>query len=283
MAFFGLFGPPDVQKLKANRDIEGLIKALDYEKDLSVRSAAADALGKTGDARAVEPLITILKDGDKDVRKAAADALDKLGWKPDLGEDGTWYWIAKKDWRKCAIIGASAVEPLITVLKDRDKDVRKVAAYALDKLGWKSDHGEDSAWYWIAKEDWEKCVDIGTPAVDALIFVFMDGDTEIRRAALLALREIRDARAVKPLIVALEDKDKYIRTVAAEALKKIYHSGQLDQQAKNQILGMQSVMAHHEDTHGDQMKDISYAPSDCNSAGVRHIDSHTDIGIGVTL
>lgn len=63
MSFFGLFGPPDVQKLKANRDIDGLIKALDYEKDLSVRSAAADALGKTGDAPAVEPLITVLKDG----------------------------------------------------------------------------------------------------------------------------------------------------------------------------------------------------------------------------
>ena len=29
----GLFGPPNVEKLKAKSDIDGLIKALAYEKD----------------------------------------------------------------------------------------------------------------------------------------------------------------------------------------------------------------------------------------------------------
>jgi HEAT repeat protein len=56
MGFFG----PNIKKMKANKDIEGLIEALEH-KDLAVRRCAAEALGKIGDARAVEPLIRALK------------------------------------------------------------------------------------------------------------------------------------------------------------------------------------------------------------------------------
>jgi len=73
-----LFGPPNVEKLGARRDIAGLVKALAYEKDSDVRRAAAGALGAIGDARAVEPLIDALKDGEPDVRGAAAEALVKI-------------------------------------------------------------------------------------------------------------------------------------------------------------------------------------------------------------
>ena len=48
-----LFGPPNVDKLEANGDVPGLIKALGYEKDSGVRHDAARALGKTDDTRAV--------------------------------------------------------------------------------------------------------------------------------------------------------------------------------------------------------------------------------------
>jgi HEAT repeat protein len=84
--------------------VEPLIAALKGE-DWRVREAAAEALGKVGDARAVEPLIAALKDGDSDVRKAAAEALAK--------------------------IGAPAVEPLIAALKGEDWRVREAAAEAL--------------------------------------------------------------------------------------------------------------------------------------------------------
>jgi len=78
MPLFGLFGPPNVEKLKAKSDVKGLIKALGYEKDSRVRRDAAGALGKIGDARAVEPLIAALKDEDKDVRTAAARVLGQI-------------------------------------------------------------------------------------------------------------------------------------------------------------------------------------------------------------
>jgi HEAT repeat protein len=47
-----LFGPPNVAKLKAQGDVPGLVKALDYDSDWVVRWSAAEALDQIADARA---------------------------------------------------------------------------------------------------------------------------------------------------------------------------------------------------------------------------------------
>lgn len=143
-----LLGPPNIEKLQDKRDAGGLIKALRH-KDAKVRADAAWALwnlrvdmkwksfpfpenvkpwnlhnpensdvgaiapwalGEFGDARAVEPLISALKEGVTDDARSAADALGKLG-------------------------DARAVEPLIAALKELDNIVRQRAATALGKLG----------------------------------------------------------------------------------------------------------------------------------------------------
>jgi len=70
-------GKPDIEKMKANKDVEGLIKAL-KDEDKDVRWGAAAALGYIGDARALEPLTKALKDKNKDVQKVAKEALEKL-------------------------------------------------------------------------------------------------------------------------------------------------------------------------------------------------------------
>ncbi|MEO0160809.1 MAG: HEAT repeat domain-containing protein [candidate division WOR-3 bacterium] len=49
------------------------------DEDSYVRRYAAEALGKIGDNRAVEPLIAALKDEDSDVRRYAEEALKKIG------------------------------------------------------------------------------------------------------------------------------------------------------------------------------------------------------------
>ncbi len=64
--------------------VEPLIKELEYEDSSTphpweVRMYAARALGKIGDGRAVEPLITALGDEDEYVCDAAKEALRKLG------------------------------------------------------------------------------------------------------------------------------------------------------------------------------------------------------------
>ena len=105
MGIFGL-SKPDVEKMKAKKDVKGLIKALKYKKESSVRCAAAEALGKIGYAGAVESLVQVLNDEERDVRSEAAKALGKI-----------------KEER--------AVEPLIQALKDKDSDVRSNATWAI--------------------------------------------------------------------------------------------------------------------------------------------------------
>ena len=63
--------------LRDARAVEPLITVLADPERMSV--AAAYALGRLGDARALDPLIAALRDGSEDVREAAADALGNLG------------------------------------------------------------------------------------------------------------------------------------------------------------------------------------------------------------
>lgn len=87
------FGPPDIEKLRARRNVKGLAKALDYEKDWAValKVAAAEALGEIGDERAILPLVktalthdagdwrTGSSKDEREVARAAARALLKIG------------------------------------------------------------------------------------------------------------------------------------------------------------------------------------------------------------
>ncbi|MBP2144935.1 HEAT repeat protein [Methanofollis sp. W23] len=82
---------------------------LDHERP-EFRWGAAEALGRLGDMRAVEPLIRALEDDpDPRVRKKAAWALGQLG---DL----------------------RAQRPLLVALGDRDDDVQEIAGEALEVL-----------------------------------------------------------------------------------------------------------------------------------------------------
>ncbi len=77
-AKIGIFDrKPNIGKMKAKKDVQGLIKALKH-KDNNIRWEAAEALGKTKDARAVEPLNNALKDEEESVRKVAKKALGKI-------------------------------------------------------------------------------------------------------------------------------------------------------------------------------------------------------------
>ncbi len=111
-----LFGPPNIEKMKARGDVQGLIKALgyktrgvDFQTESKIRHAAAGALVEIG-APAVEPLLVALRNEDMAVRYRAAYALGDIG-------------------------DRRAVEPLIAALKDAYGDVRRAAATALGKIG----------------------------------------------------------------------------------------------------------------------------------------------------
>ena len=62
--------------------VDALLLALgDWDRDL--RQAAAEALGRVADRRAVEPLVARLQDADEWVRQSTERALHALGWRPE--------------------------------------------------------------------------------------------------------------------------------------------------------------------------------------------------------
>jgi len=186
--------------------IEILLEAFkDKDINRNCRCDIISTLGKIGDSRAIEPLISVLKDKDSYVRVDAAQALGDIGdsrvVEPLIAalkdEEGEFEWGVIE---ALGDIGDSrAVEPLATALKDDFHVVREVAAQALGRIG-----------------DYQ--------AVESLIALLKDEEKDVRKSAIEALIKISEAgdpRAVEPLIIALNDRDFFVRTEAARALGRI--------------------------------------------------------------
>jgi len=203
----GLF-KPNLEKMKAKKDIKGLIKAM-KDKDNMVRRNAVSALGEIGDASNIDPLIQALRDEDTDVCYRAAQSLGNLGDK-------------------------RAVEPLIKALSDSRAGVRSGAGEALGKIkDPRAEIGDPKAvgplvWEMkvaegmYAKGGPEKAlVSIGEAAVNGLAEVLNRKDDPVwRHRAIKALAAIGEP-ALEPLTQALDDEDKYVREVAQKTLKKM--------------------------------------------------------------
>ena len=184
-----LSGSPDVETLTAKRDIAGLVKAAGYDHDYNVRKAATKALGELRDPRAVTSLI-----GELDVNLHNVTHLDVIEALGRIGDP-------------------RAIDALSAKL-DRgwQPDVRAAAAESLGK--------------------------IGPPAVDSLVASFeallkrsktssTAGLEAITRTVAGVLGQTGDARAVPPLVAALEASDvsasvdRPRREVFAKALAKV--------------------------------------------------------------
>ncbi len=90
----------------------------------------------------------------------------------------------------------SAVIPLIKLLKDGSKDIRRNVAFSLGDIGDKA-------------------------AVEPLLRALSDMSSDVRWSAAIALGNIGDARAVEDLTAAADDHDVDVRRAAKEALAKI--------------------------------------------------------------
>jgi HEAT repeat protein len=198
MSFFGLFGTPDVQKLASRQDVPGLLKALTWQKDAEVRQSAASALGFFEDERAIEPLVSALKDSSFEVRAAAAQALELTGinWNSSPAARRTVPSLI-------AIMSAPAPSARATRTVEDHKaresavSVHLAAAKALGKI-------RDAR------------------AIDALLeAVQRNWDWTIRAIAAELLGEIKEPRAIKPLLSALIDSEYFVCKAAARALPRI--------------------------------------------------------------
>lgn len=277
----GLFGPPNVEKLKARHDVKGLVRALRYydwkdvwgcpagraldalvdigapaveplckalrNKDENVRRLAAEALGRLGDKRAVLPLCAALEGS---TRHAAARALGRIG-DPRAVEplcqvlrETAWTFDNTAAQALAEIGDRRAVEPLCLALQDTSMQGREGIAEALGRLG-------------------------DVQAVEPLCRALQDREWRVAIAAAEALGRLGDPRAVEPLCAAVAHESKRMREAAAQALVALYHFGNLDEAAKQRILELRDMMAQPH-------VDVTW----CLSSGRTEPG---DRGIGVTL
>lgn len=179
----GLFGPPNIVKLQAKRDVKGLLKALRYRRDEQVRAAAASALpAVSAGEEAVNALIDALDDTVK-VGAAAVEALREMG-NPVVAQLVGVLRTADCTFDRAAAvkvlgkIGTKASCSALFNAFDDDPDVEEAATTVLQELG-------DSA-------------------VTALSEVLRTSDSRLDRAAAArALSKIGTEDCRSPLIEAL--------------------------------------------------------------------------------
>jgi len=137
----GIFGPPNIEKLKAAKNFNGLIGAL-KDKDYHIQDKAITALADIGNP-AIEPLIGASKHKDWKIRSGAAKALGKIGG--DKAIENLIEALNSKEYfgLRTTVINAlgsikdaRVVEPLINSLKYTLFSYdRRAAAEALGKIG----------------------------------------------------------------------------------------------------------------------------------------------------
>lgn len=189
-----IFGKPNINKLKEQKNTDGLIKALSY-KDYTVRYAAAEALSQLSDSRVIDRLI-------ESIRSDMDGAFDAA-----LVE-----------------IGAPAVEPLIAALEDgRNTDIIRV----LGRIG--DPCAVDALIAALDLKDGYYCSRIvralgerGEPhAIDPMLAVLELNDYVTNEECINALGHFDDPSVVDALIRVLPENRSKRRELAAKTLVKI--------------------------------------------------------------
>ncbi|MHB8958934.1 MAG: HEAT repeat domain-containing protein [Candidatus Limnocylindrales bacterium] len=310
-----LFGPPNVARLEAKKDVSGLIGALGYQRDAAVRKAAAEAFCRLRDPRAVRALVVALGDGP--VRPTAVEALIATGsvageplvaalgnWDPKVREAAAMALGRIGDARAVeALIGAlgdqagevrwaaveslgeigdhRATEPLIAMLKDGRMHAAAVAALgaigdarAVEPLIADLDYVFQG---WSAASALEA---IGEPSVIPLIAVLGSRSTSVRQEASVTLGRIGDPRAFEPLLDALDDDDWDVRRNAATALVALYRAGRISEAQRAAILSKRDLLIAprtHEFEHSDSAELNNCGMNVHEDATSRHADQGYEI------
>lgn len=132
------FGKPNTEKLKANGNIKGLVRALSYKDDVAVRRSAVAALADLKDPASIEGLVNTLQDGDAAVRESIRETLVAFGGTavPALLEAvGRDQCVQRDD--ACAIImriGRPGVDALLAALDHNQTSTRMAAVTVMSGM-----------------------------------------------------------------------------------------------------------------------------------------------------
>ncbi len=213
---------PDIGRLKQAGDIPALIRLLD-NPDPSVRWHAADALGTCGE-KAVPLLLAALQSRSVPVRLGAIEALAAIrnfqaaGPLMDLiGCDAS----LEVRWAAVLALGeigvTDAIPFLVPLLRDPNRYLRYGAATALARLGWQPADEADTAYFLIARQDWEPVRRLGRAALPQLKEIFRDNDPATREHIATVLQQMGDPQAQALCQTALKDRDPHVRWKAVLA------------------------------------------------------------------
>lgn len=211
--------------------IDDLLQNLSHN-DAKIRCKAAWDLGKSGDVRAVNPLIIALEDDDRNVREWAAIALAKIG-KPSIepleaalesGNDSI-------KWQAAAVLGlindTNCTEALSLALQSKNSTVRYWAASSLGLI--KNGKSQEALVSALGdcnesvrdKAGWALRTQSGEKAIMLLIDLLQDENSSRRMGAARALGDLNDVRAVPSLVQSLQDSEPGMRIEAAVALGRL--------------------------------------------------------------
>jgi HEAT repeat protein len=183
--------------------IDGLSKAL-QDRDHDVRESAATALGKIGDAQAIRPLVLALMDVESFVRTAANNSLNGID----------------PHWEKTAA-ARSALPQIKAALKSREYWISHSAAKLLEQIP--EDFADNivstafAAQFEPAPAN-QPAKNIPHVAFAILADLLRDRDRDLRLAAAEAFGQLREKNAVPNLAVAVQDGDAFVRQAAERAL-----------------------------------------------------------------
>lgn len=232
---------PNVDQLLAEKDIDGLVEALNH-KDTSIRQSAAEALGTIGGPSSINALAIALSDVDPDVRGAVAKSLgetddetilplllDALNGEKnqDVQEKLTDAIVSyeekavepiigrldteSEDFSSLLLsavvkIGESAIPKLIEAIADSDPQNREGIRQALVSIG---SPAADELIELLGSEDSDlrqfasdTLMDMGTPVLDLLIQALADPNLERRKNLVTVIAKLGEP-AVEPLIDSL--------------------------------------------------------------------------------
>lgn len=174
------------------RAVPHLLGALRSGND-SLRLGAVEALGMTGDPRAIAPLAEI----------SGTSRCVEIRWAAVLALGGT--------------SSPAAVPYLVPLLRDPVRYIRYGAATALDQLRWQPESGSDTAYLLAARNDWDAVLRLGSGALPPLYDLLDDTDPASREKIISVIGRIGGSQALPACRKTLKDRDRHVRWTAVLA------------------------------------------------------------------
>ena len=206
----------DIEGMKKNGDIRGLIRLLDHGKS-DIQWRAADALGTSGEI-ACEPLLKVLGFPKIHVRIGVIEALGEIKC-PQSVEPLIHTLLTDKSsevrWVASLALGeigdARAIPPLLASLKDKDRYLRFGSAKSLRQLGWSPQTDQERASYYLALQDWDSVKKLGKSATGPLIDLLNDQHPAMRAQITEILGSIGGIEARQHCEQVLRDPEEKVR------------------------------------------------------------------------